>query len=57
MLDEQDYRRFLEEADLFISLGHLEDQLDRLGFNIVERHLHPVNREWGSDFILQAEKT
>ncbi len=56
-LDERAFGEFLEEADLFVNLDHLKDQLHSIGFNILECRLHPVHRRYvKNDFILLAQK-
>jgi len=53
-LDRQRFLEFLEAADLFINLQHLEKKVKECGFVIVKRYFHVMNEK--RDFILMLKK-
>ena len=61
-LGKQEFRDFLEAADLFINLEYLMTQVQDCGFRIVDCYFHPVDvkpgrtRTFKDDFIMLLEK-
>ena len=62
-LGREEFRAFLEKADLFINLNHLEQKAEESGFTITDRYKHPRlqrpdrPRSLAShDFILSLKK-
>lgn len=59
-LVKEEFLEFLEAADLFINLDHLEKQAKECGFEIIEKHIHrgvpSRSRRAPPDFIILLRK-